>query len=243
VRVLVTRPRDQGEATARRLIGLGHEPLLAPVLDVGSTGEPAPGGRFDAVLVTSQNAVQALAAERDRFAGTSVVAVGGRTAERLRDAGLGDVTEAGGDSIALTNFVSGRLPIPASVLHAGGRDRKAEPARSLKAAGFEVVIWECYEARPARELPADAVEALRSCRIGAVLHYSRRSAQVFTQLARRAGLGEALAGTSHLCLSPDVAQGLGTLVGLRLLIAPRPEEGALLALLPRAVPAPGSRPP
>jgi uroporphyrinogen-III synthase len=243
VRVLVTRPRDQGEATAGELAGLGHEAVLAPVLEIAPTGAPAPPGRFDAVILTSQNAVAALAAERARFETCPVLAVGARTAASLRHAGFGQVAEADGDSLALLNLVKRRLPPGGRLLHAAGQERKAEPARSLVAARYEVVAWECYEARQASRLPADAVKALRSGEVDAVLHYSRRSAESFAYLARGAGLGEALAGTAHLCLSPDVATGLDALVGLKLLIAPRPDEAALLGLLRMVGGAQGSRAP
>ncbi|NNM73976.1 uroporphyrinogen-III synthase [Enterovirga aerilata] len=241
--VLVTRPRDQGEATARRLALMGHDALLAPVLDVVPVTEAPPEGRFDAVLVTSANALPALAGERDRFAGAAIVAVGRRTAERARAAGFGNVAEAGGDSRALVDFVLGTTPRGARLLHAAGRDRKPEPGGSLAAAGYDVATWACYEARPAAGLPVPAAEALRDGRVDAVLHYSRRSAELFARLARHAGLGEAIAGTHHVCMSADVAAGLASLAGLKLLIAPKPDETALLRLLAKVGAGPGSRPP
>lgn len=243
MRVLVTRSAGQGEATARVLVDMGHEAVLAPILEIAPTGMPAPPGRFDAVILTSQNAVAPLAAERARFGACPVLAVGVRTAERLRQAGFVQVAEADGDSLALVNLVKRRLPPGARLLHAAGQERKAEPARSVVAARYEVVAWECYEARQASRLSPDAVKALRSGGIDAVLHYSRRSAESFAHLARRAGLGEALAGTAHLCLSPDVARGLDALVGLKLLIAPRPDEAGLLGLLRTISGAQGSRAP
>jgi uroporphyrinogen-III synthase len=243
VRVLVTRSVGQGEATAGELFAMGHQAVLAPVLEIASTGTPAPPGRFDAVILTSQNAVAALATERARFEACPVLAVGARTAGHLRQAGFGQVAEADGDSLALVNLAKERCPPGARLLHAAGQERKSEPARSLLASGYDVVIWECYVARPTSRLSSDAVEALRSGKIDAVLHYSRRSAESFAHLARRAGLGEALAGTAHLCLSPDVAKGLDTLVGLKLLIAPRPDEAALLGLLFTVSGAQGSRAP
>jgi uroporphyrinogen-III synthase len=243
MRVLVTRARDQAEATAARLAAMRHAPLLAPVTEVAPTGLPPPAGRFDAVLVTSQNAVSALAAECPRYAGTPVLAVGQRTAQSLRDAGFDQVREAGGDSRALSNLVLLDLPRGSRLLHPAGRDRKPEPSGSLLRAGYDVLTWVCYEARAATDLPAEVAEALRAGRVDAVLHYSRRSAELFCALVRRGGLGEALAGTSHLCLSPDVVRGLRELVGLKLLIAARPEEASLFELLARTAPGPGSQPP
>ncbi len=241
MRVLVTRARDQAAATARRLRELGHEAVLAPVLEIMPSGEPAPEGRFDAVIVTSANAVPALAAERARFDAVPILAVGVRTGDAAGKSGFGRVVQAGGDSLDLTNLVRRLFPAGASLLHAAGRERKAEPARSLRTAGYAVASWECYRASPVAALSQEAMEALRSGRIGAVLHYSRRSAEHFAGLARQAGLDDALSGTLHLCLSPDVAEGLDGLAGLTLRIASRPDEASLLALLLETTQKPGSR--
>lgn len=243
MKVLVTRPRGQAEATARRLAALGHEALRAPVLDVVPTEEPVPAGPFDALLVTSSNAVPALAAERERLSRITAFAVGRRTADQLRVAGFASVEEAAGDSLDLVWLVRASVPSGARLLYAAGRDRKVEPARSLVDAGYDLQVWDCYEAVAARSLPQEAREALRSGQAEVILHYSRRSAALVASLIREAGLGEAVAGTVHLCLSADVAQGLRSLVGIRILIAQRPDEESLLALLARAGRPPGSQPP
>jgi len=212
------------------------------VLEIVPTSEPMPAGPFDAVLVTSANALPALAAERSRLGEAPVFAVGDRTARAAREAGFKGVTQAGGDSLALVATIRQAFPAGARLLHAAGRDRKAEPARSLTAiSGHPVEIWECYRAAPVGALPRPIQEALRTGRIEAVLHFSRRSAELFAGLARMAALGEALAGTSHFCLSPDVASGLDSLAGLKLGIAPKPDEESLLALLPETTSPPGSR--
>ena len=241
MRVLVTRPQAQAAATARRLRELGHEAMLAPVLEIVPTGEPAPEGTFDALLLTSANAVPAAATERVRFGSAPVLAVGSRTAAAARESGYGMVTQAGGDSPALVTLVRQMVPAGARLLHAAGQDRKAEPARSLAAAGYSVEIWECYRAAPVPALPQETLQALASGQVGTVLHFSRRSAEVFAGLVRLAALGEALAGTSHLCLSSDVAHGLGDLTGLKVRIAREPDEASLLALIVETTAAPGSR--
>ncbi len=236
MRVLVTRPRDQAAATARRLAELGHEAILAPVLEIVPTGKPAPHDDFDVILLTSANAVGPVAAERARFGIMPMLAVGIRTAAAARDAGFKEVRQAGGDGLALVELVRQAIPIGARLLHAAGRDRKAEPAASLVAAGYALRTWECYQAAPATALPPGLRSALSAGQVDAALHFSRRSAATFAQLARTAGLSEALAGTLHLCLSPDVAEGLDGLVELEVRIAPRPDEASLVGLLPETMP-------
>ena len=54
MRVLVTRPRAQAEATAARLAALGHVALVAPLLEIVRTAERPPRGPFDAVIAGSR---------------------------------------------------------------------------------------------------------------------------------------------------------------------------------------------
>ena len=61
MRILITRPQAEAERTAARLIALGHEPVIAPVLRIERTEDTPPSGSFDALIVTSVNAVPALA--------------------------------------------------------------------------------------------------------------------------------------------------------------------------------------
>jgi uroporphyrinogen-III synthase len=137
---------------------------------------------------------------------------------------------AGGDAQALVRLVAERITPGATLLHARGRDAKPEPEASLSARGFAVSLWIAYEARPTGLLPAEAVEAIRAGAIEAVLHYSRRSAEILLALAADAQLDASLPRMRHACLSPDVAEPLAS-AGLDVTVAEAPNEDRLLALL------------
>jgi uroporphyrinogen-III synthase len=229
MRLLVTRPQPEAERTATRLRGLGHIVIVAPVLAVRPSGEPAPPGPFDALLVTSANAVPAVA--RAGLAGP-VFAVGPRTAAALRDAGFAEV-RAAADALALAGLVRTELAAGARLLHVAGRDRKAEPERSLAAAGFTVTTWVAYAALPASALPDEAVRALARGDVDAVLHYSRRSAATLLDLAVAAGLDGSLTALAHVCISDDAAAPLRAAGARRVVAAAQPDEDGLLAALAR----------
>jgi uroporphyrinogen-III synthase len=128
MRILVTRPREQGEATAARLAALGHEALVAPLLTIMPTSGSPPAGPCDALIVTSANAVPALAGfEKAR----PVFAVGERTAAAVREAGFMNTRVAQGDGASLATVVANALAPGARLLHVAGRDRKPEPQASL----------------------------------------------------------------------------------------------------------------
>ncbi|WP_046861506.1 uroporphyrinogen-III synthase [Microvirga massiliensis] len=228
MRILVTRSRDDAERTAERLRERGHEPILAPVLEIAPTGTTPPVESPAALILTSGHAVAPAAAALPKQ--VPVFAVGERTARAARQAGFTAVATAGGDAQALVRLVAERIAPGARLLHTRGRDAKPEPEASLSAHGFAVRPWIAYDARPAGALPAEAVEAIRAGAIEAVLHYSRRSAEILLALAADAQLDACLPRMRHACLSADVAQPL-TLAGLDVVVAEAPNEDRLLALL------------
>jgi uroporphyrinogen-III synthase len=229
MRVLVTRSRDDAERTAEKLAARGHEACLAPVTRIVPTGDPAPSGSYDALIVTSAHAEEALTClDRSK----PVFAVGERSAEPVRAAGFASVTVAEGDAVSLSRLIRGALAPGLTLLHVTARHHKEEPAASLRAAGFTVLQWEAYEAQAAETLPESAVDALRTGQIAAALHYSRRSAELVIRLAGEAGLASSLLAVPHLCLSADVAAPLRS-AGATTFVAGDPSEEALLELLDR----------
>jgi uroporphyrinogen-III synthase len=64
-----------------------------------------------------------------------------------------------------------------------------------------------------------------------VLHYSRRSADVFLRCAELVGLRERALALTHFCLSAQVATPLAAAGVGAIRIAARPEEIALLDLV------------
>ena len=228
MRILVTRATEDAERTAQKLAALGHETLIAPVLQIVPTGDPAPAASYDALIVTSAHAADALTSQADKS--IPVFAVGEHTAHALRMAGFTSIATAEGDAVSLSKLIRDTLQPPRTLLHVTARHHKEEPAASLRAAGFTVPSWEAYEARALESLPEAAMNDLRSGKIAAVLHYSRRSADLFLQLAGRAGLQTAILGCPHLCLSADVAIPLEA-AGAVTRIAGEPHENALLKLV------------
>ncbi|QRM29781.1 uroporphyrinogen-III synthase [Microvirga sp. VF16] len=227
MRILVTRSPEDAERTAERLTARGHEACLAPVTRIVPTGDLKPDGAYDALIVTSAHAVDALGdLERQK----PVFAVGERTADAVRSQGFVDVSVAEGDAVSLSRLIRGQLQSSLTLFHVTARHHKEEPAASLRAAGFHVLQWEAYEAKAVEHLPDAAIEALRTGQIGAALHYSRRSADLVVRLAEEAGLASSLKTFPHLCLSADVAAPLMS-AGAKTLVAGEPSEEALLGLL------------
>lgn len=237
MRLLVTRPHAQAEETAARLRALGHAVLLAPVLEIVADPEVSldPDGA-DLVVLTSRGAVQALRGHPGLrlVTGLPTLAVGEATAAAARAAGFSDVRAAGGDLFSVAEAIEADPNRPRTVLHLAGRDRSGDLAALLAAAAVAVLTRVCYRAEAAKALPADAVAALREGEIDAVLSFSPRSATTLVALATADGLGPAVAGLRHFCLSEAVAavfQGAGA---SRIEVAETPDQEALLRLIDSA---------
>jgi uroporphyrinogen-III synthase len=205
MRVLLTRALEDAARSARLLEKLGFESVIAPVMETRDGVESPPEGVFDGLIVTSAKAASRLWRFDSELRALPVFAVGPRTARAIGSHGVRDVHCSAGDAKSLVRDIPTILPPPARLLHIAGRDRKEEPARSLREMGYEVALWTAYVAAAVDELAEPARRALDDGAIDAALHYSPRSAKLALELVERAGLRDAFAGLRHVAISADVA--------------------------------------
>ena len=230
--LLVTRPVGEVQATGAALRVLGHAVILAPMLTIVFRPDPLPPGSFDQVVVTSGNALAALAGRPSLASLTALplAAVGRRTAQAAREFGFGDVTIAGRDVAGLLAHGRSAWPPHQRVLYLAGADHTMDLAAALAPDGHCVEVALVYDAVGTERFAEDVALALRQSRIDAVLHYSARTAQAFMACCQGV---VALADTRlrHLCLSGRVADVLVSAGVQRVEVAARPEEEALFALI------------
>jgi uroporphyrinogen-III synthase len=231
MRIFVFRPPAEAERTAAAIRAHGHEPVLAPLFAVSRLPDPAPEGPFSAIVLTSGNAVPALADLPPAWQDLPVFAVGGRTAGKVREAGFEDARSAQGNRDDMVALIRDNLKVPARLLLIVGHDRHEDVADKLSAAGFEVASWVAYAAEAVATFPVEAQEALRQGSVDGALHYSARGVRTCLALAREAGVTEALLDLTHVALSADVASPLISAGASTVLVAEHPEEAALLAAL------------
>lgn len=231
MRVLVFRPLEDAERSAQTLRERGKEPVVAPLFQVLPTGERPPKGPFDALVLTSANAVPALENLPKSWRGTlPAFCVGTRTADAAGKLGFTAHSARGGRAELLTLILE-HMPKGKKLLLVAGRDRHEDLPQQLRDAGHEVTIWTAYEAKAVETLPAAAVEALRDGSADAALHYSPRSAEVFFDLAGKAELAEQARALPQLALSAAIAAPLISAGSDTVLVAEHPEEAALFAAL------------
>lgn len=230
MRILVTRPAEDGAEIARLLADMGHQAVLAPLLTVQIfDGPPLALEGVQAIVATSANGVRALAA-RSAARDVPLFAVGPQTAEAALRAGFIRVRNADGDAVALADAVSGWADPEAGVLlHAAGVEGSGWLAEALAAKGFQVRREVLYRVEAAAQLPDAVVQALGENSVQAALFFSPRSAEIFADRVSRAGLSTA--GLLAVCISAKTADALKGLPFSTIKVAATPNQAGLLACL------------
>ena len=234
MRVLVTRPQEDAQRTAAALAARGHHVRTAPLLTIETiSGADLGLASWQAVLMTSANAARAIAVHprRAELRALPVLAVGRRTAEAARAAGFADVTSADGTAGDLARLVAERLGAGAKLLYLAGSDRARDPAADLAPLGIAVRTIEVYRARAAGAFAPEIAAALRAGEFDAVLHFSRRSAEIFLRCAEHAGALGAALRARQLCISAQAAEPLAQAGAREIRIAPQPDEDALVGMI------------
>jgi len=220
-RVWVTRARPGADRTAERLTGLGHTPLVVPLLEIRPLDVALDLSGVQALAFTSLNGVAAFAAlSPDRS--LPVFAVGDATARAARDAGFASVRSAEGSLNDLATLIrAGASGL--SILHPGA----AEPAGDLSAAVGDTARLRSvavYGARETRVEPPGDWEA-------ALVHSPRAGRALAALMQGRPNLPVVIA------ISAAAADPLRTTGFAEVRIAAAPTEAALLAALGNPRPA------
>ena len=219
-RLLSVRPAAEAERTAAAAAEAGWEMVSAPLLEITPSPWAPPEGSFDALLLTSAQAVRQAGPLPSAVAALPVVAVGAHTAQAARAAGLRVVSE--GDTDGSAALARARAAGFARLLHLGGADR----APLTVPPGLHLEACAVYRARAVGRLPDEAVRELGAGTIFATLLMSPRSAALFAQATDAAGLARRelrLVGISP----PAVAAAGGGWRGVA--VADRPTLAAALA--------------
>jgi uroporphyrinogen-III synthase len=234
MRLLVTRPADQAEQTAQKLLALGHLPVVAPVLEIAPTGAPLPQGGFDIVLATSAQALAGVPPGAKLMA-LPFACVGEKTASAARSVGF-SVLHAAPDAEALAGLLQTGKKTAKSALYLAGRERRPTLEESLRAGGWRVEVVETYAARAISAWPENIHAALDAGEIDGVLHYSPRSAALALALIGR----EPARRLRHFCISSAVAAVCRDWApDAGVFAASHPDEEGLITLLSVEDPRPG----
>jgi uroporphyrinogen-III synthase len=226
--------RTNGETTAAAVEALGHEALLAPLLEVQSIDADLSAFTCDALIFTSRNGVSAFARlshKRDLPAWC----VGDATAAEASAHGFADVINAGGDAPALFDKLKAEASRSTRFLYAAPREPSAPLSAWMWAEGLLVSQVAVYETA----VIAPALSGADLRRVTHILIHSARGGRALA--SHLISLGKfAFTNSCFICISEKAWQGFAgaieeqdpnLLAGVERRISPLPDELSMLKLI------------
>ena len=220
MKLLVIRPQPGADATARRIRLAGHEAIVMPLFAVQPVEWGAPSAdQYDALLVTSGNAVRVAGQKLEGLRSLPVLAVGTATARAASEFSL-TITATGNSGVDDLLRTAHRLGYR-RLLWLAGEDRTAVSVPPEISVDTRIVY------RSAELPPPDCFsEHVRLA--DAVMLHSPRAAEHFTQLCDVQGIDRA--ALTLAVLSPNIAESAGS--GWKAInVAREPNDASLLSQL------------
>lgn len=236
MRALIGRASDPALQAALNQRGI--DCLFVKLLDIEPIAPPPDLeqrlGNAQALLLTSANAVRALAAvtlRRD----VDLLTVGDATAETARTVGFHSVISAGGDVAALAALARQRSdPAFGALLYLRGEDVAGDLAGMLAQSRFKIDQIVLYRAQAVAQLPMEIKAALAQGKLELAAFFSPRSAASFASLVEAAGLAQNCSQITLAALSEAVAKA-ADLPWAKKHVAELPSRQSLLAAIDRWV--------
>ncbi len=228
MRLIITRPEEDGKSLADKLAGLGHIGVMLPLLKIMPRTSPSlPDLPWQAICITSANAVRAIEYP-DTLKSVTLYCVGQQSLNEARHRGFTRASAHGPDVSALSAYISSHLkPANGPLLYLSGAETSADLAGKLRTKGFTIHREVVYDAKP--EAPENLKGELATA--DGVLIYSPRTAQHWLTALQHESLTTDAANTMHFCLSANVAAILPR--NFRRTVAESPDEFGMLSMLDR----------
>lgn len=226
MRIIITRPKEDGAALTEKLRERGHDPVLMPLIKiVPRITVQIPRKRYNLICLTSANGVRFNAFDAVHKK-TRLLTVGAHSMQAALEAGFENVAAEGGDIVGLLKYIMEHYrPQNGSILYISGAETSGDLEGKLKQTGYDVDRIVTYDAI-ASSL-SNELNAIQSA--DAVMLYSARSAKIWSSEIKRLNLDEKVSQMMHYCLSPHVAAALPQ--NTFKMIAKQATEADILALL------------
>jgi uroporphyrinogen-III synthase len=234
MRLLVTRPEPDASIFAEELRGLGHEPVLQPLIEFRVLEfDLEPLRAAEVLIITSGNSLRALQ-ERGvvkDIIGKPLYCVGEQTAKRALASGFETVLEVAetGEDLARKIIASGRRGAP--LAHIMGEHMAFDIVGALAREGFSIQTVTVYSMEARREFSPAIDAMLKAGDVDGVILMSPRTAEIYVSLCHRHGIADCAKSPLYFCLSENVAAKLASLKPNHVRVPAKPNRKALLELL------------
>jgi uroporphyrinogen-III synthase len=218
-RVLITRPEPGATRTLNALLAKGIKANAVPLTEIRALSFDIPTGEFDALIVTSQNAVVFGNSILTYYDDKPVFTVGKRTAESLQNHPVSSWAETA--EALLPKILT---QAPKRLLYICGQTRRPELELGVKAAGIQIEAVEIYSAVPTENASERLERFFKRTKNSMVLFHAPSAADAFVSAINLHSLSDT---TRFLCLSAAIATHLPAEWQYRVSIADRPDENAM----------------
>ncbi len=235
--IVIVRPEEDSAEFIDAIRDIGFEPHIESVLTISYSGESLPETSNDTPLVfTSANGVRAFARLSDERA-HHVYTVGRNTADEARQAGFTNIDSAAGTvddlAVLLTKTLITSLIPP---LYIRGEHISSDLTEILSKNGVSLREFVGYSAIPAQNLSINLLNLLDLRKIEAILFFSARGGQVFSDLVQQYDRAVRLKTTKALCISEGVVHSVSVLPFQQALVAEKPDRYGMMRLLEQLAP-------
>jgi uroporphyrinogen-III synthase len=238
LRLIITRPEPAASRTAERLRALGHQVTVSPVLKIVDTGAKMPDSAFDAMIITSANALRIMTARGidQNLLNLPVFTVGDATAQKAEQLGFTNVVSASGNAEKLARTIIDRvLSKPngsKTLLYACGIETTPGLVDELQNNQFNVLPWALYNAILVNRLTKISCNWLQDKEDVGVLLYSARSARQFSIIIGEHTVAQHIEKTQLFVISAKVKSALSPALQPYCKTAQYPGEDSLFEQIP-----------
>ena len=234
--LLVTRPIEQANKTARLLEKLGHKAWIEPLLHIEPISSSLSGRKPAGLIVTSSNGASGL--ERNwpesQKKTIPVLVTGETTAQAVHAAGFSDVEHCSGAALdliaAVPDWIAEKnLSVESRFLYPCAETYAQDIPGLLLNKGIRCDAWPVYRSIARSEFSKPCKIALKTGSISAVLLYSKRTAHTFVELMCKHKLP--MTDMNAFVLSREIYEILPKEMKVRTKYPDRPDETSLMKLL------------
>ncbi len=232
MKILLTRPLEDSQRIAKDLKELNIDTVISPLLEIHrKRDEEIDYKKYQSVLITSKNAACGLCGSAIKKS-LPIYCVGDATSNFIANLGFSNVISASGDVSNLIRLTAANLkPSKGPIVYLSGQYIRYDIKKELEYLDFEVDVSVIYEAKEVKYFNVDMLKSLEKKEITGVFLYSPRSARIFIDNMKRTKLTAVAPDLKVYCISLAVADELKELKWKKVLIAHKPENAEMLALV------------
>ncbi len=228
--LLLTRPKAQSRALAQKIKAEFPDKatcLISPLMAITPTGDLPDTSKFQALLFTSVNGVQAFV----ELGGitSKCYCVGERTTRAAQATGMAAISANGAAAELVAQVAKELNPNDGPLLHVRGEHTAGDIAANLSALGFTVEQAVLYRQETC-DLSGTAQQALARGEVQGLPLYSPLTARNFAQVLAK-NPNWPTQNLTALCISQNVAAEVKDLELGRVEVATKPNGPAMLALI------------